>query len=72
MSTGLIPKFTDINGLVLAASIFLFFAGMEMQAVHISDMKNPTRDYPRSLFLATVVILSVFILERSPSASSSR
>ena len=62
MSTGLIPKFTDINGLVLAASIFLFFAGMEMQAVHISDMKNPTRDYPRSLFLATVVILSVFIL----------
>jgi len=62
MSTGFIPKLTDLNGIVLAASIFLFFAGMEMQAVHISDMKNPTRDYPRSLFLATIVILSVFIL----------
>jgi putative glutamate/gamma-aminobutyrate antiporter len=62
MTTGYIPKFNNISTVVLAGSIFLFFAGMEMQAVHITDMKNPSRDYPLSLLIATVVIVAVFVL----------
>ena len=32
--------------MVLAAGIFLYYAGMETQAVHVKNMKNPSRDYP--------------------------
>jgi len=62
LHTGIVPSFTGIRSFVLAASIFLFFAGMEMQAVHIGQLKNPSRDYPLSVLIATVVILSFFIL----------
>jgi amino acid transporter len=62
MHTGVIPTFSGIGSFVLAASIFLFFAGMEMQAVHIGQLKNPSRDYPLSVLIATVVIVAFFIL----------
>ena len=35
------PDFTKIGTVVLAASIFLFYGGMEMNAVHVRNMKNP-------------------------------
>lgn len=56
------PDFTDFNNFVLAASIFLFFAGMEQQAVHIEQMKNPTRSYPISILIATVIVIVIFVL----------
>lgn len=56
------PDFTHLSTIVLAASIFLFYGGMEIQAVHINDMKNPTRDFPRSIFLAMIIIVAVYAL----------
>lgn len=55
------PDFSKFGTIVLAASIFLFFAGMEMQAVHVPNMPNPAKDFPKSVFLAVVIILAVFI-----------
>lgn len=55
------PDFSKFGTIVLAASIFLFFAGMEMQAVHVSNMPNPAKDFPKSVFLAVAIILGVFI-----------
>ncbi|MDE7466373.1 MAG: amino acid permease [Muribaculaceae bacterium] len=55
------PDFTKISTIVFAASIFLFFGGMEMNAVHVPMMKNPRTGYPKALFLAVIVILVVFI-----------
>lgn len=54
------PDFSHLNTIVLAASIFLFYGGMEMQAVHINDMKNSARDYPRAVFLAILVIVAAY------------
>ena len=56
------PDFTKISTIVFAASIFLFFGGMEMNAVHVQSMRNPGRDYPRALFFAAIIILIIFIL----------
>lgn len=56
------PDFSKVSTIVFAASIFLFFGGMEMNAVHVQNMRNPGRDYPKAVFLAAVVILAVFIL----------
>lgn len=56
------PDFSNMGTIVLAASIFLFYAGMEIQAVHINDMRDPARQYPRSVFLAIIVIVAVYAL----------
>ncbi len=56
------PDLSNFDNLVLAASIFLFFAGMEMQAVHVEDMSNPKRNYPISILIAAVMVIIIFIL----------
>lgn len=55
------PDFTKIGTVVLAASIFLFYGGMEMNAVHVQNMKNPAREFPRAIFLAVAVIVMIFV-----------
>lgn len=55
------PDFSKFSTIVLAASIFLFYAGMEMQAVHVPSMKDPARTFPKSVLIAVVVILAIFI-----------
>lgn len=62
LNTGFLPDFGNFHNMVLAASVFLFFAGMEMQAVHIKQLKNPTRDYPLSILVATIVVIVIFVL----------
>ena len=57
----LIPDFSHFRNMVLAATVFLFFAGMEMQAVHVKELKNPSRNYPLSILVATIVVLVLFI-----------
>lgn len=52
-----IPDFGNLSTIVLAASIFLFYGGIEIQAVHINDMRNPARDFPRAVFLSIIVIV---------------
>ena len=56
------PDFSHFGTIVLAASIFLFFAGMEIQAVQVPGMKNPAKDFPKSVFIAALIILAIFIL----------
>lgn len=51
-----------MSTVVLAASIFLFYGGMEIQAVHINDMRDPAREYPRSVLIAVVIIVVVYCL----------
>ena len=56
------PDFSNMSTIVLAASIFLFYGGMEIQAVHINDMNNPAKEFPKSVFLAIIVIVAVYAL----------
>lgn len=55
------PDFEHFGTIVLAASIFLFYAGMEIQAVHVPGMKNPSRDFPKSVLVAVLIILAIFV-----------
>ncbi len=58
----LIPDLTNFNNLSLAISIFLFYAGMEMSAVHIKEVENPQKNYPRAIFLASAITVALFVL----------
>ena len=56
------PDFSNLSTVVLAASIFLVSGGLEIQAVHINDMKNPAKEFPRAVFIAILVIVAVYTL----------
>lgn len=57
-----LPDFSQYGTIVLAASIFLFYGGMEMQAVHVNRMERPRRSFPRAVLIAAASILAAFIL----------
>lgn len=67
----LLPQWTGLASLVLIVNNFLSYSGMEMNAVHVSSLKNPGKEYPKSMFLAVCLVLLIFILWRSRSAGSS-
>lgn len=58
----LVPDFTNFNNLVLAAGIFLFYAGMEMNAIHVKEIDNPSRNYPMAILLSSLATVAIFVL----------
>ena len=56
------PKFTGLASIVLIVSNFLSYAGMEMNAVHVTQMRRPSIEFPKAIVLSVVLILFVFIL----------
>ena len=62
LDTGYLPDFSHFKNMVLAAGVFLYFGGIETQAVHSQDLKNPTRDYPLAILVATTIVVVIFVL----------
>ena len=58
----LVPNMSSLRNIVFLAGVLLTYAGMEVSAVHAQEVKNPQRDYPRAIFLATFIVLVIFIL----------
>ncbi len=44
------------------ASIFLFYAGMEMGGIHVKDMENPAKNYPKAVFIGAAITVIIFVL----------
>jgi glutamate:GABA antiporter len=57
----LLPAWQGIASIVLVVNSFFTYAGVEVNAVHIDELRNPSRDYPKSIFLALGLCLAVFI-----------
>src|SRR5215470_3054537 len=53
----LLPAWTGIASLVLIVNNFLSYSGMEMNAVHVSSLRKPGKEFPRSMFLAIGLVL---------------
>jgi len=58
----LLPEWTGIASLVLIVNNFLSYSGMEMNAVHVSSLRKPGSEFPKALFMATGLVLLIFIL----------
>ncbi len=56
------PNLANFDNLVLASSIFLFYAGMEMMGIHVMEVDNPKRNYPRAIIIGSLVTVVIFIL----------
>jgi glutamate:GABA antiporter len=57
----LLPAWHGLASIVLVVSSFFTYAGVEVNAVHVDELRNPGRDYPKSIYLAMVLVLAVFI-----------
>ena len=62
MTQSFFPDLSNFNNLVLASSIFLFYAGMEMMGIHVMEVDNPGRNYPLAIFIGSFVTVLIFIL----------
>ena len=56
------PDFSNFDNVVLAASIFLFYAVMEMSGVHVRQINNPAVNYPKAVFGGALVTVLIFVL----------
>ena len=56
------PNITKLDNLVLASGIFLFYAGMEMTGIHVKDMNNPAKEYPKAVFIGAIITVLIFVL----------
>ncbi|MFC9561769.1 amino acid permease [Agromyces sp. NPDC056965] len=61
-AASVIPPFTGLASIVLIVSNVLAYAGMEVNAVHANDLKNPGKEYPRTVLIASILILGIFIV----------
>lgn len=57
-----VPDLTRFDNIVLAAGIFLFYAGIEVNAVHVRSIRRPERTYPVAILVAALVAVVVLTL----------
>jgi len=57
----LLPAWNGLASIVLVVNSFFTYAGVEVNAVHVNELRNPAREYPKSIFLAMGLVLAVFI-----------
>jgi glutamate:GABA antiporter len=63
------PVIHGFGTVAFLAGIILLFAGVEVQAVHIVEMRKPGREYPLAIALGAVISLVVFALGAIPIAA---
>lgn len=56
------PSEDSLNKLGFFSSILFGLLGLEMAATHAKEMADPTRDYPKSLLVSSVIILGSIVL----------
>ncbi len=56
------PHISNISNIAFLAGIILLFAGVEVHAVHATEMKNPKKQFPAAVFLAALISFVLFTL----------
>ncbi len=62
LTQSFIPDLSKLDNIVLASSIFLFYAGMEMMGIHVMEVKDPSRNYPKAIIIGSLVTVAIFVL----------
>lgn len=60
--SALVPKWEGMSTLALAAGVFFSFAGIDMNAAHIKDLKKPNKQFPLAIFVSMIIALLIFIV----------
>jgi len=57
-----IPDIKGIGDLVFLAGLFLAFTGLEVSSAYASRVKDPQKNYPKSIILAAIITFAIFML----------
>jgi amino acid transporter len=57
-----LPAWHGLSSVVLIVNSFFLYAGVEVNAVHVDELRDAPREFPKATFLAVGLILLVFIL----------
>lgn len=55
------PQSADWDNLAFLTTVFFGLLGLEMAATHAQEMRNPARDYPKSVFTSIWIILGTIV-----------
>lgn len=58
----LIPQWNGMGTLALVAGVLFSWAGIDMNAAHIKELKHPSKQYPVSIFFAGILALLIFVI----------
>ena len=58
----LAPPFDGLSSIALVVGTFVAFAGLEVNAVHISRLKGPPRNYVKAVAVAAVLVFTMYLL----------
>lgn len=58
----LIPQWQDTQSWVSLTAIMTSFLGMELASVHVRQVENPQKNYPKAMFFSVLLILFTMIL----------
>lgn len=61
-SQSMMPTLTDASQLTSLVAVMASFLGIELAGVHVNDIRNPQRNFPRAVLIATAFILFSMIL----------
>jgi len=57
----LIPHLNDSQSWISLTAMMTSFLGMELAAVHVRNVRDPQRNYPRAMFFSVILILLTMI-----------
>ena len=57
-----LPAWHGLTSVVLIVNSFFLYAGVEVNAVHVDELRDAPREFPKATLLAVILILLVFIL----------
>jgi len=57
-----LPAWHGLTSVVLVVNSFFLYAGVEVNAVHVDELRDAPREFPKATLLAVGMILLVFIL----------
>ena len=57
-----LPAWHGLTSIVLIVNSFFTYAGVEVNAVHVDELRDAPREFPKATLVAVILILLVFIL----------
>lgn len=61
-TTSIIPSFTTTESWISLIAIMASFLGMELSGVHVNDIHNPQKNFPRAVLIASLFIFFSMVL----------
>jgi amino acid transporter len=58
----LLPDFSSLRSLAYFTAVALGFAGIEVAAFYVQEVKNPQRTFPTATFISAAVIIAIYVL----------